>query len=173
MGLSCKPNIYVSWFTSELRLRLVLWNRFNPLVNYFYWPFQGGASFVEHLCYLCLVFVILCSLLPSGHLLRKRWLLCSRLWCLIVFCHFPMWYPGTGVVLDFIDSLIFATVLIYFNIIILNNKVCFHDMKKLSLRLGWVNNSSRQTCCLYVYDRYFKSWKHKELFSICLWTSHF
>ena len=24
-------------------------------INYFYWPFQGGASFVDHLCYLCLV----------------------------------------------------------------------------------------------------------------------
>ena len=23
---------------------------------------------------------------------------------LIVFCHFPMWYPGSGVVLDCIDS---------------------------------------------------------------------
>ena len=22
----------------------------------------------------------------------------------IVFCHFPMWYPGSGVVLDCIDS---------------------------------------------------------------------
>ena len=24
-------------------------------VNYFYWPFQGGASFVDYLCYFCLV----------------------------------------------------------------------------------------------------------------------
>ena len=22
----------------------------------------------------------------------------------LCFCHFPMWYPGSGVVLDFIDS---------------------------------------------------------------------
>ena len=30
MGLSCKPNIYVSWSTSELRVRLAPWNRFKP-----------------------------------------------------------------------------------------------------------------------------------------------
>ena len=27
----------------------------SPPVKYFYWPFQGGTSFVDHLCYLCLV----------------------------------------------------------------------------------------------------------------------
>ena len=28
-------------------------------------------------------------------------LVCDALLC---FCHFPMWYPGSGVVLDCIDS---------------------------------------------------------------------
>ena len=28
----------------------------SPSVKYFYWPFQGRASFVDHLCYFCLVF---------------------------------------------------------------------------------------------------------------------
>ena len=56
-GLSCKPNIYVSWSTSELRVRLAcLETGLSPPVKYFCWPFQGGASFVDHLCYLCLVF---------------------------------------------------------------------------------------------------------------------
>ena len=32
----------------------------SPPVKYFYWPFQGGTSFVDHLCSLCLVFVIHC-----------------------------------------------------------------------------------------------------------------
>ena len=27
----------------------------SPPVKYFYLPFQGGASFVDHLCYSCLV----------------------------------------------------------------------------------------------------------------------
>ena len=30
MGLSCKPNIYVSWSTTELRVRLAPLNRFKP-----------------------------------------------------------------------------------------------------------------------------------------------
>ena len=36
----------------------------------------------------------------NGHLLGKDSPLDSFLRCLIVFCHFPMWYPGSGVVLD-------------------------------------------------------------------------
>ena len=61
-GLSCKPNIYVSWSTSELRVRLVPWNRFKPSSKIFYCPFQGGSSFVDLLCFFCLVFAIpLCA----------------------------------------------------------------------------------------------------------------
>ena len=55
-GLPCKPNKYVSWSTSELRVRLVhRLTGLSPPVKYFYWLFQGGASFVDHLCYFCLV----------------------------------------------------------------------------------------------------------------------
>ena len=47
----------------------------SPSVKYFYRPFQGGASFVDHLCYLCLgfcyAFVRVCRLTPRGHLLGK------------------------------------------------------------------------------------------------------
>ena len=31
----------------------------SPPVKYFYLPFQGGTSFVDHFCYFCLVFVML------------------------------------------------------------------------------------------------------------------
>ena len=31
-------------------------------VKCFYWPFQGGTSFVDHLFYLCFVFVMLLRL---------------------------------------------------------------------------------------------------------------
>ena len=55
-GLSCKPNIYVSWSTSELRARLGSETCLSPPVKYFYWPFQDGTSFVDHLCFFCLVF---------------------------------------------------------------------------------------------------------------------
>ena len=34
-----------------------------PPVKYFYWPFQGGTSLVDHLCYFCIVFVMLSRLL--------------------------------------------------------------------------------------------------------------
>ena len=45
-----------------------------------------------------------CSLLPCGHLLGNGWPLGSCWWCLLYFCYFPMWYPGSGVVLDCIVS---------------------------------------------------------------------
>ena len=35
-------------------------------------------------------------------------LVCDVKFC---FCHFSMWYPGSGVILDCIDSLIFAAFL--------------------------------------------------------------
>ena len=58
-GLSHKPNIYVSWSISELRVRLALWNRFKPSSEIFYWLIQGGTSFVDHLCF-CSVLCLLC-----------------------------------------------------------------------------------------------------------------
>ena len=54
------------WTKSEVG---VPWNRFKPSSKIFYWPFQGGASFVDHLCYFCLIFVMLCA---------------SVYWCLVV-----------------------------------------------------------------------------------------
>ena len=44
---------------------------FSPQVKYFYWPFQGDTSFVDRLCYFCLVFVMLlrvCLMMPCGRL---------------------------------------------------------------------------------------------------------
>ena len=97
-GLSCKPNIYVSWSTSELRVRLAPLNRFKPSSKIFYWPFQGGTSFVDLLCFcsvLCLLcFVRVCLYVLCGHLLGKGWPLGSRLWCLLWVCHFPIGILG-------------------------------------------------------------------------------
>ena len=45
-----------------------------------------------------------CLLMHCGHLLRKGWPLGFRLWCLIVTLSLSHWYPGSGVVLDCIDS---------------------------------------------------------------------
>ena len=51
-----------------------------PPVKYFYWPFQGGASFVDLLCYFCLVLLCFHARLfvdalwsPAGKLLTS-WL---------------------------------------------------------------------------------------------------
>ena len=96
--LSCKPNIYVSWSTSELRVRLAPLNRFKPSSKIFYWPFQGGTSFVDLLCFcsvLCLLcFVRVCLYVLCGHLLGKGWPLGSRLCCLLWVCHFPIGILG-------------------------------------------------------------------------------
>ena len=107
-GLSCKPNIYVSWSTSELRVRLAPLNRFKPSSKIFYWPFQGGTSFVDLLCFcsvLCLLWLcvrlVICALWsPAGKGLTS-WLsfvVSTVSWSL------SHWYPGSGVILDCIDS---------------------------------------------------------------------
>ena len=94
----------VSWSTSELMARLAPWNWFKPSSKIFYWPFQGGASFADLLCFflscVCYAFVHVCLYVPCGHLLGKGWSLGSRLWCLTVSLSLSHWYPGSGVVLD-------------------------------------------------------------------------
>ena len=60
-----------------------------------------------HLCFsvlFCYAFMYVCLLMPCGHLLGKGWPLGTRLWCLLWFCYFAIWYPGTGVALHCIDS---------------------------------------------------------------------
>ena len=88
----------MSWSTSELRVRLAPLNRFKPSSKIFYWPFQGGTSFVDLLCFcsvLCLLcFVRFCLYVLRGHLLGKGWPLGSRLWCLLWVCHFPIGILG-------------------------------------------------------------------------------
>ena len=51
------------------------------------------------ICVLCFSCFRVYSLLPG-----KDWPLGSSWWCLLYFCYFPIWYPGSGVVLDCIDS---------------------------------------------------------------------
>ena len=49
-------------------------------------------------------FVYVCLFVPCGRLLGKGWPLGSSLWYLIVSLYFFHPYPGSGVVLDCIDS---------------------------------------------------------------------
>ena len=106
-GLSCTPNIYVSWSTSELRVRLALWNRFKTSSKYF--TDRSKAVLLLWIIYvflpcICYAFVLVCLNVSCGHLLGKGWSLGSRLWCLTVSLSLSHWYPGSGVVLDCIES---------------------------------------------------------------------
>ena len=96
------------WSASELRVRLAPLNQFKPSSKIFYWPFQGGTSFVDLLCFcsvLCLLCLwarlFICALWsPAGKGLTA-WL--SFVVSNLEFVTFH-WYPGSGVVLDCIDS---------------------------------------------------------------------
>ena len=61
---------------------------------------------MDHLCYFCIMFVMLPALLIAALWSPARKGLTS--WMSIVVlkcgCYFSMWYPGSGVVLDCIDS---------------------------------------------------------------------
>ena len=104
--------LYVAWLkfwsSSELRVRLAPLNRFKPSSKIFYWPFQGGTSFVDLLCFcsvLCLLCLcarlFICALWsPAGKGLTS-WLSCVVSSVSLSLSH---WYPGSGVVLDCIDS---------------------------------------------------------------------
>ena len=68
------------------------------------------------------VFVRACLYVPCSHLLGKGWPLGSRLWCLTVSLSLSHWYPGSGVVLDCIDSWSLPTSFLLINI----KHVCGH-----------------------------------------------
>ena len=83
-------------------------NRFKPSSKIFYWPFQGGTSFVDLLCFcsvLCLLCLCarlyICALWsPAGKGLTS-WLSFVVSTVRLSLSH---WYPVSGVVLDCIDS---------------------------------------------------------------------
>ena len=71
--------------------------KYRSTIWIFYWPFQGGDSFVDHLCYFCLVFVILsctsvCDALwsPAGKGLIS-WLSCVMSYCDVVTSSLVSW----------------------------------------------------------------------------------
>ena len=128
----------MSWSTSELRVRLAPLNRFKPSSKIFYWPFQGGTSFVDLLCFcsvLCLLcFVRVCLYVLCGHLLGKGWPLGSRLWCLLWVCHFPIGILGQ--VWYLIVSIPDLCNLITFKIIYRSQKLSLFHVKLIELGGG-------------------------------------
>ena len=83
-------------------------NRISPPVKYFTDRSKAVLLLwiicVFVLSCVCYVFVRVCLYVLCGHLLGKGWPLGSRLWCLSVSLSLSHWYPGSGVVLDCIDS---------------------------------------------------------------------
>ena len=61
---------------------------------------------------VCYAFVQVCLYVPCGHLLGKGWSLSSHLWRLTVSLSLSHRYPGSGVVLNCIDS--WSLTLTYF-----------------------------------------------------------
>ena len=105
-GLSCKPNFYVSWSTSELRVRLVRHETgLCTPVKYFYWLFQGGTSFVDHLFYLCFVFVSWSTSEPRMRLAHNE----TRISPLVNYFY---WSLQVGA--SFVDNLCFVLFLLCF-----------------------------------------------------------
>ena len=76
----------VKYFTDRSKPVLLLW------------------IFYVFLSYVCYGFVRVCLFVPCGHLLGKSWPLGSHLWCITVSLSLSNRYPGSGVVLDCIDS---------------------------------------------------------------------
>ena len=108
----------MSLSTSELRVRLGR-HETGLTLQYF---FTDHSMAVLLLCIVISVlfcysaFVRVLLLTPCGHLLGKGWPLGSRLWSLIVKMSLSHWYPGSGVVLDCIDSWILPYFLLFFRL---------------------------------------------------------
>ena len=99
--LSSKPNIYLSWFTSEIRVRLAPSNIFRPISKFLMavllWIFFVTLNFISVML-SCLFLAALWS--PAGTGLNS-WLYLRDI--LFRFCHFPVWFPGSGTTFDCIN----------------------------------------------------------------------
>ena len=72
--------IFMVWTSSASWDTSTVW-----ILKYFYWLLQGGTFLVDHLCYLCLVFVMLLRLFIAALWSPAGKGLTSCLWCLSVF----------------------------------------------------------------------------------------
>ena len=105
-GLSCKPNIYVSWFTSKLRVRLAPWNRFKPCSEISVLTVPRRYFFCGSFVFLCLLFPVLlrlfiAALWSSAGKGLTSWPLSVMFIVFLLLSHVVSW---SGVVLDCIVS---------------------------------------------------------------------
>ena len=159
--------------TSIFSLRVWGWCRetgLSPPVQYFTDRskavlFCGSLMFFSVLCLLCLCArLFICALWSSA---GKGWPLGSRLWYLTVSLSLSHCYPGSGVVLDCIDSWSLHPG----SIIIISFQFCNQAVENLigrhiPLHLFWVC-----TACICPIGSYAKTrWRfHCCLCSFCCW----
>ena len=96
----------MSWSTSELRVRLAPWNRYKTLQLNIYWRSKAVLllwiiCIIYVFCFSCFRLFIAALWSPAGKGLAA-WLLFVMFNCVVVIV--SMWYPGSGVVLDCLDS---------------------------------------------------------------------
>ena len=110
-------NADILW-VRKMEIYVHSWINTNYMWTALHWPFQGGTSFVDLLCFcsvLCLLCLcarlIICALWsPAGKGLTS-WLSFVVSTVSLSLSH---WYPGSGVVLDCIDSWSLHTYFIQF-----------------------------------------------------------
>ena len=92
---------------------------FSPPVKYSYWPFQGGASFVDHLYYSCIVLLCFCARLlmdalwsPAGKGLTS-WLSVVMSYCVVVTFPLVFWVRCGAWLYRFLIFALFLTFMFY------------------------------------------------------------
>ena len=96
--LSCKSIIYLSWFTSEIMVKLAPYNIYRP-TGIFYWLFFCGSF-----CFLNLISVMLSCLFLAITCWERvtSWLSLRDIF--FRCCHFPVWFHGSFVAFNCIGS---------------------------------------------------------------------
>ena len=127
----------MSWTTSKLRARSALWSWFKPSSKIFYWPFQGGTSFVDLLCFfrscVCYAFVSVCLCVPWGPCWDRADLLALVCGVQLWVCYFPIGILGQ--VWYLIVSIPDLWILTYFKVYTIQND--YHQEVSLSNKF-WV-----------------------------------
>ena len=120
LGVFHTNQISMSWSTSELRVRLAMWNRFKPPSKIFFTDHPRRYLFCGSFMFFCLVFVMplclsvyLCLVVTCWERANLSALVCSVvLWV----CHFPIGILGQ--VRNLIVSIPDLCTLTYFHMLI-------------------------------------------------------
>ena len=137
----------MSWSTFELREKLVPWNQFKPppppQCKYFNWPFQGGTSLVDHVCSLCLVFLMLLRLFIAA-LWSPTWQGLTS-WLLLVTFIVLLWY----LIVSFPDLCLLSYLNIYLGVV---GSLCWFYLIFLNNGWKWNDNlvSLRPNCFIFI-----------------------